>query len=86
MSAKVCTDTAQTCKRLLRNVKKNTEVRDFVRRSRPLDAKGHKHGYRLAPVEPGGVRTIRLTAKGEREAFLQALDRIMDKAAHTSPR
>jgi hypothetical protein len=38
---------------------------------------GNKHGFRLAPVVPSNtVRTLRLTAKGNRAAFLIQLERI----------
>jgi hypothetical protein len=51
--------------------------RQFERVARPRDRWGNKHGYRLVPAEPSNtVRTLRLTAKGNRAAFLIQLERI----------
>jgi hypothetical protein len=54
-------------------------MREFVQRQRRYP-NGTKHGYRLAPAEPTMTgRTLALTPKGDRQAFLQALERIHAK-------
>lgn len=54
--------------------------REFKLVPRPPDKWGNKHGYRRVLEEHDDWahtgRTLRLTAKGNREAFLQALERI----------
>jgi hypothetical protein len=51
--------------------------RQFERVPRSRDKWGNRHGYRLHPVDGAGtVRTLRLTAKGNRAAFLIQLERI----------
>ena len=64
-------------------------MREFVKQPRVRDKYGYKHGYRLQLAESQDWahtgRTLRLTPKGDRQAFIQALERIQNKRSVVKP-